>query len=274
MDTKDLLKKISFKTCVIIASAPCFAYGLMDPIEEISKISKYYNVPLHVDACLGGFITQFNNNLKLSFKNNIQSLSIDPHKFGYTPKGSSVLLWKRKNLKHNQYFIQNDWTGGIYASVSLPGSRVGSQIATTWAALLYNGYSTYKKLSDEITAKTQFLALNINNIPSFQIIGKPNVNVVAFYSKEYSVSQIIDYVSKQGWNLNILQNPICLHLCITPKNMHNVKELIKLLNDLTKEKINNNNQNIASIYGLSASLPDKSVVDDIVTEYLDLTTEI
>ena len=107
-------------------------------------------ISLHVDACLGGFITQFDEKLKLSFTQNIQSLSVDPHKFGYTPKGSSLLLWKDRKLKHYQYFIQNDWTGGIYASVSLPGSRVGSQIATTWAALLYNGFNYYSIMSKQI----------------------------------------------------------------------------------------------------------------------------
>ena len=142
MDITDLKNKISFRSCVIVASAPCFAYGLMDPIKEISFVAERYKVPLHVDACLGGFICQFNKKLRLSFNDNIQSISIDPHKFGYAPKGSSILLWKDEKMKHNQYFVVQDWTGGIYASTSLPGSRVGSQIATTWTTLLYHGYES------------------------------------------------------------------------------------------------------------------------------------
>ena len=274
MDVEDLKRKVSFKTCAIIASYPCFAYGLNDPIESISEVAKVYNIPLHVDACLGGFITQFDKDLKLSFTQNIQSLSIDPHKFGYAPKGSSVLLWKNKNLKHYQYFIQNDWTGGIYASVSLPGSRVGSQIATTWAALLYNGFNYYNIMSNNIIQATKNLAHDIKNIESFNVIGNPNVNVVAFYSDTYGIGQIIDYVSKKGWNLNILQNPLCVHLCITPKNINNVNNLIGLLKKLTKEEVKKCDNNVASIYGMSASLPDKSVIDDIVKYYLDFTTNI
>ena len=143
------MHKINRNTCVIIASYPCFAYGLTDPISLISEIANDFNVPLHVDACLGGFITQFDKYLRLSFNDNIQSISVDPHKFGYAPKGSSLLLWKNRKLKHNQYFIQSEWTGGIYASVSLPGSRVGSQIATTWATLIFIKHIVVKLLKKQ-----------------------------------------------------------------------------------------------------------------------------
>ena len=102
-------------------------------------MAKQYNIPFHVDACLGGFIIQYDINLKLTFDDNIQSISVDPHKYGLAPKYSSLLLWKDRSMKKYQYFVAADWTGGLYASVSLPMIRVGSQIATTWAALLFNG---------------------------------------------------------------------------------------------------------------------------------------
>ena len=69
MDINDLENKISFKTCVIIGSAPCFAYGLMDPLADISYIAETYNIPFHIDACLGGFLTQFHRNLKFGHLN-------------------------------------------------------------------------------------------------------------------------------------------------------------------------------------------------------------
>ena len=272
MDTKDLMSKITFKTCVIIASAPCFAYGLMDPIMKISDIANVYKIPLHVDACLGGFICQFNNKLRLTFKCNIQSISIDPHKFGYAPKGSSILLWKNNKMKHNQYFIVNDWTGGIYASVSLPGSRVGNQIATTWGALLYNGVHKYENYSKSIIDSTIFLKDEINKLNTFHVIGNPNVNVVAFYSDVYSVSEILNHLKKHEWNINILQDPICLHICITPKNINNIKEIPNILCDLFKTNPKNKESGMTAIYGMSAQLPDKSIVNDIINYYLDNTT--
>ena len=272
MDVNDLYEKITANTCVVIASAPCFPYGLMDPINEIADMMEYYNIPVHVDACLGGFITQFYEHLRLSFNRNIHSISIDPHKYGYAPKGSSLLLWKNSKMRKNQYFIVSDWTGGIYASVSLPGSRVGSQIATTWAALLYNGYDKYKNYSVKISSKTVELANYIRNLSNYIVIGDPKINVVAFYNTKYSIGQLSEYLTKNGWNINILQNPVCLHICITPKNIDNIDELVRLLRNFNNCEPSQKDESITAIYGMAAKIPDKGIVNDLVEYYLDLTT--
>ena len=274
MDLNDLYEKINSNTCLVIASAPCFPYGLMDPIDKIADMMLDFNIPVHVDACLGGFITQFNENLRLSFNKNIQSISIDPHKYGYAPKGSSLLLWKDREIRKNQYFIVNDWTGGIYASVSLPGSRVGSQIATTWTSLLYNGYEKYKNYSEKISNKTIELASKLRDIPNYIVIGEPEINVVAFYNEKYSIGQLSEYLTKNDWNINILQNPICLHICITPKNIDSIDELLELLKNINNFPKIEKNENITAIYGMAAKIPDKSIVNELIEYYLDLTTQI
>ena len=99
MDVNDLYWKITPKTCVIIGSAPCFPYGLIDPIKAIGELAKQYNIPFHVDACLGGFIIQYDINLKLTFDDNIQSISVDPHKYGLAPKGSSNIYYYGKTVQ-------------------------------------------------------------------------------------------------------------------------------------------------------------------------------
>lgn len=274
MDLDDLKEKITSNTCVVIASLPCYPYGLIDPVTEIGLICNENKVPLHVDACLGGFITQFDDSLKISFKDNISSISVDPHKFGCCPKGSSLLLWKNNKIKHNQYFIVNDWTGGIYASCSLPGSRVGSQIATTWAILLYNGLNYYKTMAESIIVKTRWLSKQISEITSFKVIGEPKVNVVAFYSEKYSTGQIIEEFQKNDWNLNIMQNPLCLHICVTPYNIEKVDEIITILKFVSTQKVKKCEKGLVSIYGMAEKIPDQGVVCEIIEEYLDLTTKL
>ena len=275
MDVNDLYWKITPQTCVIIGSAPCFPYGLIDPIKAIGEMAKQYNIPFHVDACLGGFIIQYDINLKITFDDNIQSISVDPHKYGLAPKGSSLLLWKDRSMKKYQYFVAADWTGGLYASVSLPGSRVGSQIATTWAALLFNGNANYKAMSRKIKNKTIDFAEELRQIPNFEVIGWPNVNVVAFYNNKYSVAQLSKFLKRQNWNINILQNPLCLHICITPKNVKYIDMLLLSLKKFNDEPINKNtDEDITAIYGMAAEIPDKSIITTLVNYYLDMTTNI
>lgn len=273
MDVEDLKKKINNRTCCVVASYPCYAYGILDPIKEVADICKIYNTKLHVDACLGGFITQFNKELKISFDIGFDSISIDPHKFGYAPKGSSVLLWRENEMRHFQYFIVSDWTGGIYASPSLPGSRCGSQIATTWAVLISNGYDYYKMCSGQIIEMTLYLKKEINKIDTFYVLGDPNVNVVAFNSTKYPTGQIIDNLSKEGWNINILQNPQCLHLCITPYNIPKIYEFIDILKKTSKQDIKCVKNSMVSIYGMASKINNTKIINDVIAGYLDLTTK-
>ena len=274
MDLNDLKNKINSNTCVVVASSPCYPYGIIDPIQEIGIICRIFNVPLHVDACLGGFITQFDKSTKISFNDNITSLSVDPHKYGCAPKGASLILWNNKDIHHCQYFITEDWTGGIYSSTSLPGSRVGNQIATTWGVLLKNGYEYYKNMAKNIINTTTFLKEKINSIDSFYVLGDPNVNVVAFTSNKYPLSQIIDEFNTNHWNLNILQNPMCLHICITPYNIEKVNEIVKILESLSKKEIKTYDNNLVAIYGMAAKIPSKEIVKDIIYNYLDMTTTL
>ena len=206
---------------------------------------------------------------------NIQSISVDPHKYGLSPKGSSVLLWKDREMKKYQYFVASDWTGGLYASVSLPGSRVGAQIATTWAAILFNGNANYKSMSRKIKGKTISFAEELRQIPNFEVIGWPNVNVVAFYNTKYSIGQLSKYLKRQNWNLNILQNPICLHICITPKNIKYIDMLLLALNKFNQEEVKENkDDDMTAIYGMAAEIPDKNIITELINYYLDMTTNI
>ena len=117
------------------------------------------------------------------------------------------------------------------------------------------------------------LKTEIKAIDSFEVIGDPMVNVVAFKSNKYSVSTIVDAFEKQKWNLNILQNPICLHICITPKNIDSLNEFVDVLKNIKTTK-ESKKDNLVAIYGLAAKIPDKSLVDEIVEQYLDYTTNL
>ena len=56
-----LHSNINHNTILIVGSAPSFPHGLMDDIKKLSEIACTYNIPLHVDACLGGFVLPFLN---------------------------------------------------------------------------------------------------------------------------------------------------------------------------------------------------------------------
>lgn len=273
IDVLKLKSYISRNTCVIVLSTPCFSYGIVDPVKDVCEIAKKNNIPVHVDACLGGFIVPFTKH-KIDFSMNISSISIDPHKFGYAPKGSSVLLWRSKVIKKHQYFVVDDWNGGIYATPSLPGSRSGMAIVGTWSSLLYHGYTKYKNIAEDIVDKTIYLKNKINKIDGMYVIGEPDINVVAFNSDKYPIGEIHNRLSEKKWNLNLLQNPLAIHICITPVNINQIDNLIIDIKEVISKEFTNKSEGIAAIYGMASAIPDKSIIKDIVHEYLHLTTEL
>ncbi len=50
------MKAITPNTILLVGSAPEYAYGMVDPLEDISTIALEKGLPMHVDACFGGFM--------------------------------------------------------------------------------------------------------------------------------------------------------------------------------------------------------------------------
>jgi sphinganine-1-phosphate aldolase len=138
--------------------------GAIDPIEELSQIAVQYNVPLHVDACLGGFLIIWMDRAgyplpPFDFRlPGVTSISCDTHKYGYSPKGSSVIMYRSAQLRRFQFFSCVDWPGGIYVSPTFAGSRAGSLIAMTWATLMTVGQEGYVQATRGIIETARFIA--------------------------------------------------------------------------------------------------------------------
>lgn len=153
---KKMKSYINENTCMLVGSAPHFPHGVIDPIEDLSKLAVKYNIPLHVDACLGGFLIVFMREAGYPLPPfdfslpGVTSISCDTHKYGYTPKGSSLVMYRNSEYRKHQYFSAVDWPGGIYASPTFAGSRPGSLIAMTWATLAHIGHQGYIKITKVI----------------------------------------------------------------------------------------------------------------------------
>jgi len=140
-DVAAMEKRIGIKTIAVIASAPQYPHGLVDPIEELGAMAKRHGLPMHVDACVGGFSLPWLEKLGRSIPRwdfrvpGVTSISADIHKFGYAAKGASLLLWRSPDDIRHQIFVATDFPGGIYASPTMIGTRPGGPIAAAWTAL-------------------------------------------------------------------------------------------------------------------------------------------
>jgi glutamate/tyrosine decarboxylase-like PLP-dependent enzyme len=282
-DVEKTRKAITKNTIVIVGSAPSFPHGTMDPIEQLSELARQEGIGFHTDACLGGFVLPWARKLGCDIPAfdftlpGVTSISADTHKYGYAPKGTSVILYRGSDLRHYQYFKAVDWSGGLYFSPTLAGSRPGALSAACWASMIAIGRQGYMQATQKIMETASAIKGGIKKIPELHILGEP-LWVIAFGSETLDIYRVMDYMTSKGWSLNGLHKPACLHLCVTLRHTQpSVAE--RFIGDLGNavEYVKDNPQaegGMAPIYGMAATLPVRSVVEGLLERYIDLLYKV
>ncbi len=270
---------ITRHTIALIGSAPCFPHGVVDPIAQLSELAREKGIGFHTDACLGGFVLPWAEQLGYAVPlfdfrlPGVTSISADTHKYGYAAKGTSVILYRNPTLRRYQYFTTSEWPGGLYFSPTFAGSRPGALSAACWAAMIKIGKDGYLAATQKILEAAARIKKGIQDIPEVYILGDP-LWVIAFGSKTLDIYQVMDYLTSRGWSLNGLHHPACVHLCVTLRHtqpgvterfIHDLKAAV----DYVRENPDQSGT-MAPIYGLAANLPVRSLVGDLLKRYIDL----
>lgn len=221
-DVEAMRAAITPNTILLVGSAPSYPHGVMDPIPELAAVAREHDLLFHVDACLGGFFLPFARRLGYPVPDfdftvdGVTSISADLHKFGYTTKGASVILYRNRELRRHQFFVYTDWSGGVYASPTMAGSRPGGTIAAAWAVMHYLGEEGYLRLAKQVMETTARLRAGIEGLDGLQILGDPVMGVLAIGSDALNVYEVADELTLRGWHLERQQFPPSLHLTVSP----------------------------------------------------------
>lgn len=276
-------KAITRNTIVIVGSAPSFPHGVIDPIAELSELATTRNIGFHTDACLGGFILPWAEKLGYDIPPfdfrlpGVTSISADTHKYGYAPKGTSVILYRGSDLRRYQYFKSTNWPGGLYFSSTLAGSRPGALSAACWAAMIAMGENGYMDAVKKIMETAAKIKEGIRRIQDLNILGDP-LWVIAFGSETLNIYQILDYMTEKKWSLNGLHKPPCVHICVTLRHTQPgiVEKFIDDLNSAVAYVRKNPDMKggMAPVYGLASTMPVRSIVEDLLEAYIDLLYKV
>ncbi|SHJ20499.1 Glutamate or tyrosine decarboxylase [Nocardiopsis flavescens] len=257
------------RTALVVASAPSYPHGVVDPVPEIAAIAAGRGVPCHVDACVGGWVLPWLEGappFDLSVPG-VTSISCDLHKYGYAPKGASVVLFAREGLRRAAYYASADWPGYTVINSTVQSSKGAGPLAGAWATLQALGASGYRELAAEATAAADRLRAGVADIPGLRVLGEPDAPLVALASSdpEVDVFVLADEVARAGWFLQVQLSyagiPPNLHLTLTGVSLAGVEALLEVLADA-----------VAAVRGRRPDLPgglagaveglDLSAVDD------------
>ena len=157
-----------------------------------------HDVLLHVDACVGGFMLPFARKLGYPIPDfdfnlpGVSSMSADLHKYGYSAKGASVVLYKDARLRKHQFFVYTEWSGGVYGSTTMLGTRPGGGIAAAWAALNSIGMDGYLELAERSMRAAKEIQKGIEKVDGLYVVGKPDMSIIAFASNQMDIYAVGD----------------------------------------------------------------------------------
>lgn len=208
-------------TIMLVGSAPSFPYGLIDPIEDLGRIAVDRHIWLHVDACVGGYQAPFvrmngGDIPPFDFEvPGVHSMSADLHKYGFCAKGASTVLFRDADLHKHMIFDCANWPGGRMITPTLAGTRPGGAISAAWAVMNYLGVEGYRAKHKLVTDARETVERGVVDM-GFEILGKPQLGIMAFAHPDVDVFAIYKRMYQRGWFTSLTTEPKALHLMLSP----------------------------------------------------------
>ncbi|WP_334141127.1 pyridoxal phosphate-dependent decarboxylase family protein [Rhabdothermincola sp.] len=228
-DVDAMAAAIDDNTVLVVGSAPQYPQGVIDPIAELAAVAAEAGANFHVDACMGGFVLPFMEELGYELPpwdfrvEGVTSISADLHKLGYAPKGASVIVHRDKELRRYQTFVFDGWLGGFYASPGMQGTRPGLPIALAWATLQHLGMEGYLRLTKIAIDAARRMVEGIRAIEGLTVLGEPEAHLVAIAAEParpepLDVFAVGDALLARGWFHDRQTPPDSLHATVSAGN--------------------------------------------------------
>jgi len=229
-----IIERMGPDVALVVVSAPSYPHAALDPIAEVAAAALERGIDCHVDACIGGWVLPFWSDLppwNLSVPG-VTSLSADLHKFGYAPKGASVLLQRGRDRQRTQYFATTRWPGYPVVNATMLGSKSAAPLAAAWAIVHALGRQGFAALAESCERSTLELARVIEGIDGLRVVGHPVGPLLAVATDDSVAAELrvdphhwADQVRSHGWLLQLQPGlvqsdgtvlPPTTHLTITP----------------------------------------------------------
>jgi glutamate/tyrosine decarboxylase-like PLP-dependent enzyme len=234
IDLDSLTDALDDRTAMVVASAPNYPFGVIDPVEQVAALAAERGVLCHVDACLGGLLLPFWERLEEAVPPwdfrvpGVTSISADIHKYGYSFKGASVLLHRdRAGYMKQWWFDDGAWGGGLYGSPTPAGTRPAPPIAGAWAALRFLGADGYLELARVVRDTRDLLLRGIDQIDGLRVTQRPDLSIFEVGSDELDISAVGDALADAGWYPD--RQPGGLHFMLSPFHAKVAPDLLAAL---------------------------------------------
>ncbi|MCW2848256.1 MAG: Pyridoxal-dependent decarboxylase [Marmoricola sp.] len=239
---------IDDRTVLVVASAPSYAHGVVDPVTEIAAAAAARGVRCHVDACIGGWVLPYAARLGRPVTpwtfavDGVTSISVDLHKYAYAPKGTSILLHRTPELRRPQFFASAAWPGYTMLNPTMQSTKSGGPLAGAWAVVSTIGDAGYLALTEKVLAGVDRLVSGISSLPALRVVVRPESTLVAFTTDDTcDVFTITDAMTRAGWyvqpQLSFEGHAPTIHLSLSAATADQTDEFLAALSGAVSEAV-------------------------------------
>ncbi|MBW1892630.1 MAG: aspartate aminotransferase family protein [Deltaproteobacteria bacterium] len=240
-DVEAVKRAITENTILLVGSAPSYAHGVIDPIYEMGQIALEHDILFHTDACVGGLMLPYLKQLGEPVPDfgfdipGVTSVSVDLHKYGYTPKNASLILYRNKSIRKHQIFACAGWPGYTVVNSAFQSSKTGGSLAASWAVMNFIGHNGYLEIARKTLEATHKLVQGIAEIEDLRVMVKPEMVMFAVTSDTVNVFHIIDEMKERGWyiqpQLEFQNSQKNFHISVNVSSVDLVDDLLNALRD-------------------------------------------
>jgi sphinganine-1-phosphate aldolase len=238
--TEAALGELGDRVVLVVGSAPSYAHGVVDPIAGLAALASAHGVRCHVDACIGGWVLPYAARLGRPVPpwtfavDGVTSISVDLHKYGYAPKGTSLLLHRTADLRRPQYFASADWPGYTMLNSTMQSTKSGGPLAGAWAVVESLGDEGYLALTREVFEAVDLIVDGVGAIDALSLVAPPDSSLVAFETDgSCDAFSVCDEMLERGWyvqpQMSYAGHGQSIHLSVSAGTRAHVDEFLVAL---------------------------------------------
>ena len=247
-DVAAALDDVAERACLVVVSAPSYAHGVIDPVVAVTEVAAPRGVPVHVDACIGGWVLPFMAQqdfdvppFDLSVPG-VRSLSVDLHKYAYAPKGASLLLFSDAAYRLGAFFTYSGWPGYPVVNTTMQSTKSAGPMAAAWATISAIGSDGYRELVLATRVATEQIVSAVAEIPGLRVLGDPASTLIALAADGAEPADpfvLADRMHARGWFIQpqpaVHGMPRTAHLTVQATTLANVAEFLQALRESAAE---------------------------------------
>jgi aromatic-L-amino-acid decarboxylase len=225
----------------IVATAGTTNAGIIDDLDAAARTAAAHGWWFHVDAAYGGagmLVPELRPRYVGVEK--VDSIVMDPHKWWFAPYDSAALIYKNPHLAKSVHTQDASYLDVIHGDESeLNPSDLAYHLTrrargmALWFSLAVNGIAAYRDAVAHSINLAAYAAAQIEEIPHFELIRKPDLSVVLFrrigwtaqdyqaWSDDLLRSQVA-FVTSSGWQGETVGRLVFLHPSTTTEMVDEV----------------------------------------------------